>query len=92
MADSIIIKQIPLGPFQVLSYLVACPQTKEAVVGSSAMLNVQLEVEAVQLDGVVVTALGLTREKKSLGYSVAEVDGEDMTRVAQENVINSLAG
>ena len=41
---------------------------------------------------MVVTALGISREKKSLGYSIGEVAGKDINRVAQENVLNSLAG
>ena len=44
------------------------------------------------MDEVVVTALGISREKKSLGYAVAEVKGDALQKVAQENVLNSLAG
>jgi len=44
------------------------------------------------LTGVVVTALGITRNKRSLGYDVGQVNGEDMNRVAQTNVLNALAG
>jgi len=44
------------------------------------------------LDEVVVTALGITRKEKSLGYSVGKVSGDALVRVAQENAINSLAG
>lgn len=44
------------------------------------------------LSGVVVTALGITRSKKSLGYSVGQIKGDDMNRVAQTNALNSMAG
>src|SRR5690625_7156823 len=44
------------------------------------------------LDEVVVTALGLERSEKSLGYSVGNVRGEDANRGNQENVLNGLAG
>ena len=54
------------------------------------MLFLQPSVES--LSEVVVTALGIKREEKSLGYSVGKVDGDDLTRVAQENVLNGLAG
>ncbi len=47
---------------------------------------------ALALEEVVVTALGIKREEKSLGYSVGKVAGEELTRVAQENVLNSMAG
>ena len=41
---------------------------------------------------VVVTALGIRREKKSLGYSVKAVDGDDLTIAKSTDVSNSLAG
>ena len=44
------------------------------------------------LEEVVVTALGIRRNERSLGYSVGRVDGENLNRVAQENVLNGLAG
>jgi len=44
------------------------------------------------LEEIVITALGIRREEKSLGFSVERVDGEELTRVAQENVLNSMAG
>ena len=47
---------------------------------------------AEELSGVVVTALGITRAKKSLGYSVGEIKGDDVNKVAQTNVLNGMAG
>lgn len=44
------------------------------------------------LSGVVVTALGITRNKRSLGYDVGQIKGEDLDRVAQTNVLNAMAG
>jgi len=67
-------------------------ETREVPVGSRTTINIEL-VESIEvLDEVVVTALGITREEKSLGFSVGKVEGEELTRVTQENVINSLAG
>ncbi|HET7117432.1 MAG TPA: SusC/RagA family TonB-linked outer membrane protein [Hanamia sp.] len=57
-----------------------------------AAVNVVLKTSSQELSNVVVTALGISREKKSLGYSIGEVAGKDINRVAQENVLNSLAG
>lgn len=48
--------------------------------------------EGNQLDEVVVTALGITREKKSLGYSIQEVEGDDLNKASESNVVNALAG
>ncbi|GJM31278.1 MAG: SusC/RagA family TonB-linked outer membrane protein [Saprospiraceae bacterium] len=64
---------------------------KEIEVGTQSVIDVQLE-EGVALDEVVVTALGISKEKKSLGYSVTEVAGEELTQARENNVINSLAG
>ena len=44
------------------------------------------------LGEVVVTALGIKRERKALGYGVAEVQGEALTKAKETNVINSMAG
>lgn len=46
----------------------------------------------VELQEVVVTALGVSREKKSLGYSVQGVSGEDLSDAKEVNVVNSLSG
>jgi len=48
--------------------------------------------EGVVLDNVVVTALGIKREKKSLGYATQEVGGDEVTRVKDANFMNSLSG
>jgi TonB-dependent SusC/RagA subfamily outer membrane receptor len=66
--------------------------TQEIAVNGQAAINVVLEPSAEALDEVVVTALGIKREEKSLGYSISKVAGEELTRVVQENVLNSMAG
>ncbi|MDP4131276.1 MAG: TonB-dependent receptor plug domain-containing protein, partial [Bacteroidota bacterium] len=48
--------------------------------------------KAEELSGVVVTALGITRAKKSLGYSIGEIKGDDLNKVTQNNVLNGMAG
>lgn len=67
-------------------------ETREVSVNGQNTLNVAMATSAQALDEVVVTALGIKREDKSLGYSVENVAGEELTRVAQENVLNSLSG
>ena len=64
--------------------------TQEMLVGDKKVIDVILKTSSEQLNEVVVTALGISREKKSLGYSVAEVDGDDLTTVTQENALNGL--
>ena len=55
-------------------------------------VNVVLKEDAKAMDEVVVTALGIKRERKALGYGVGEVKGEELQKAKETNVINSLAG
>jgi len=65
----------------------------QEIVASSSNVNVKLISSATELDGVVVTALGIKREKKSLGYATQEVKGTDMTSgAASGNFLNELSG
>lgn len=67
-------------------------KSQEVSIGTQSVINVALNPEVVDIEGVVVTALGISREKKSLGYSVQEVKGDDIKQVGQTNVLNSLTG
>ncbi|MCF6357339.1 MAG: TonB-dependent receptor, partial [Draconibacterium sp.] len=67
-------------------------ETQEVALNGKTNVDVTLKTTSIGLDDVVVTALGISREKKSLGYSVGEVSGESLQQVAQENVLNGLAG
>lgn len=60
-------------------------------VGSSSNIDVSLNQGSV-LDEVVVTALGVSREKRSLGYATQEVTSEDLNRVPTTNFVNALSG
>ena len=55
-------------------------------------MKVMMEEDKTMLSEVVVTALGIKRERKALGYGVAEVKGEELTKAKETNVINSLSG
>src|SRR5690606_29146865 len=66
--------------------------TKEVPVGNQSEINVTLEEEASNLGEVVVTALGISKEKETLGYSVTTVGSESITQARETNVANSLAG
>lgn len=67
-------------------------QTQEQVVGDRQTFNVSMQADLRELSEVVVTALGIEREERSLGYDVANVEGEQLRQVSQENVLSSLAG
>ncbi len=66
--------------------------TREVTVGKQRVFSVELSENVEELSEVVVTALGIKREERSLGFSVGRVDGEEMNRVAQENVLSALSG
>lgn len=55
-------------------------------------LSITLEDEMTQLSGVVVTALGIRREKKALGYAMQEVKGDQLMTVREPNITNALSG
>ena len=54
--------------------------------------DIRLASAAVELEDVVVTALGIEREERSLGYAVSEVEGENLDRTGETNFISNLAG
>lgn len=66
----------------------------QKVPASSITVNVKLIDDSVELEGVVVTALGLKREKKSLGYASQQISGKDLVNggAGNQNVANLLSG
>ncbi len=78
------------GSTLVFSYLGFTDQ--EIIVDANQTLDIQLVAAASELETVVVTALGISREKKSLGYSTQEVTGDDVNNVKTANFVNSLSG
>ncbi|WP_255496122.1 SusC/RagA family TonB-linked outer membrane protein [Mucilaginibacter sp. FT3.2] len=67
-------------------------KTQEVTVGTGSTINVVLESAENSLTEVVVTALGIKREKKSLGYAVQEVKGQALADTKEPNIVNSLSG
>ncbi|WP_026063069.1 SusC/RagA family TonB-linked outer membrane protein [Pedobacter arcticus] len=67
-------------------------KAEERVVGSTSVINVALSQDAKSLNEVVVTALGIERDKRTLTYSVQTVKGDDLRDANQSNIINGLQG
>lgn len=68
-------------------------EEKEITITSETeTLSIALEDSTTSLNEVVITALGIKRERKALTYAAQEVGGEDLTTVKQTNPINSLSG
>ncbi|UBM57864.1 SusC/RagA family TonB-linked outer membrane protein [Marinilongibacter aquaticus] len=66
--------------------------SQSITVGNANVINVEMTSDANQLSEVVVTALGVSREKKSLGYAVQEIGGDAVSTVKSQNFVNSLSG
>lgn len=78
------------GDVLVFSYIGT--STQNISVGSQSTVDVVLVEDASQLDEVVVTALGIKRQKKSLSYATQGVDSDDLTQARSVNVVNGLSG
>src|SRR5690606_26328088 len=67
-------------------------ETQEVAVNNQTVIDVSLVADVTSLELVVVTALGVTREERSLGYATQQVEGENLTFTKEQNVLGSLAG
>lgn len=67
-------------------------ETQKVPVGNASSLDVTLSVEISELNEFIVTAFGISQEKKSLGYAAQSVDAEAITSTKQPNVVNALQG
>lgn len=66
--------------------------TQEVVVGNQTRIDIQLVADLSELSEVVVTALGLERETKTVGYAVQTMKGEDIALSAEPNLVRALTG
>lgn len=66
--------------------------TQQVKLNGSRSINVSLKSETTALNEVVVTALGISRKKRSLGYSVADIKGTELTNGGSSNLVKSLDG
>jgi TonB-linked SusC/RagA family outer membrane protein len=67
-------------------------KSQEAVISGRSVIDGVMDPDILGLNEVVVTALGISREKKSLGYSVQEVGGDNISKTRESNFVNSLSG
>jgi len=81
---------VPANATLMFSFVGMIP--KEVAVGTQRTISVTMESSSIGVDEVVVTALGISREKKSLAYSVSDVKGNELTKSGNANVIKSLDG
>ena len=67
-------------------------QTKEVPIGSTTTFNVTLDPESIGMEEIVVTAMGITRAEKTLGYAATTVKSDDIVTARSTNVANALSG
>jgi TonB-linked SusC/RagA family outer membrane protein len=65
---------------------------QEVPIGGRAVIDIVMESDLTGLDEVVVTALGISREKKALGYSVQDLGGEKIEKTKVSNIVNAFQG
>ena len=80
------------GSNPVLVFSFAGRVTQEVTIGTGDNYNVSLAESGNMSEGVVVTALGIRKEKRALGFSAQEVSGEALSLTKQTNVVNALRG
>ena len=80
------------SPSAVLQFKYLGYVTTEQVVGNSATVDMSLVVDAKQLDEVVVTSLGIQREKRALGYAVSEVKADQVVQRSEPDILRTLTG
>lgn len=84
------LKNVPDEATTLVFSMVGMKTTEVPITGN--VVDCAMEKAEVAISDVVVTALGISREKKSLGYAVQEVGGEEISRVKTSNIVSSLSG
>ena len=83
---------VPSGAVTLVISSVGFLPKEVAVAANSTSISVELSEDSRQLSEVVVTALGVTKNKRELNYSTQTVDTKDLTKARETNVANSLSG
>ncbi len=78
------------NPILLVSYVGYISQEVDAT--GLTTITIKMEPDSQQLDEVVVTALGIEREKKSLGYASQELENEEVVQAREPNLLNSISG
>ncbi len=81
---------VPKNGILVFSYIGF--RTQEVSVGNRNLVNVQMLEDSKAMEEVVVTSFGIARDKKTLGYGVSKISGEDLTNAPTPDITNALSG
>lgn len=83
---------VTVSPTDVLEYSFFGMKTQNIVVGELTKINVTLQDDMMALDEAVVTAMGISRAEKTLGYSATTVKNDELIAARSTNVANALSG
>lgn len=89
--DGKYVLSVPQGSTSLDFSFIGYRTTTEAI-GGRTTINVSLEEDVLGLEEVVVTAIGISSEKKALGYSVQDVKGDELVRGGATDALNGLSG
>lgn len=79
-------------PASVLVFRFVGYELTEITLGDKSVIDVQMAVSAKELEGVIVTALGIKREEREIGYTTQKIDVEVVTRSGAQNIVNAISG
>ncbi len=82
---------IKATPTQILVFNYIGMKT-QSVVASKSNVNISMMSSTVELEGVVVTALGIKKQERALGYATSNVGSDDITKGGNQNFVNALGG
>lgn len=92
-ADGIFRLSVPQGVYNLeISHVFYQTKLVQNVKAGGSALTIELAAQVQTLDNVVVTALGIKRAEKSLGYAVTKIDGDEISKTAPNNWVNALSG
>lgn len=83
---------VSVEPGSILVFSFIGFKSKEATIGNQSRLDIILTSDETQLQEIVITSLGIAREKKALGYAVQEIKADKLTLARDPNIGNALAG
>lgn len=86
------IANFPEGPRTLVFSLLGYKRQEISIRGDQNSVNVTLSEDIKGLDEVVVTAFGVERERKALGYAVQELSAADIAKANEPNIVNALQG
>ncbi|MEN0004554.1 MAG: SusC/RagA family TonB-linked outer membrane protein [Bacteroidota bacterium] len=77
---------------KVLTFSYTGYTTQEVEIGTTNVIDMTLTFDVLNIDEVVVTAIGIERNKKDIGYAITTVGGDELTVARETNIVNSLQG